>query len=298
MRVDTAGRITVFTGVTSQGQGLETTLAQVAADELGVTPDDVTVVAGDTGGIEQGIGTFASRAAVVGGSAVALAARDVRAKAQTLAAQVLGVPEDEIEQDGLGVRAPAPSGASRRPGAELARVAAVATAALGVEPGLECTRYFQPPDITYSSGAHVVLVEVDPDSGQVQVLEYWISHDSGRLINPHGGRRADRGRGARSASAARSSRRCATTRRASRSRGSFMDYAAAAAHRRAAARDRASRDALAPEPAGAQGRGRVRHAAGDGRARVRDRGRAARQTACVIRQMPLTPSRLRALLAR
>src|SRR5262245_50617276 len=77
-RDDAAGRITVFTGVTSQGQGLETTLAQVAADELGVTPDDVTVINGDTAGVAQGIGTFASRAAVVGGSAVALAARDLR----------------------------------------------------------------------------------------------------------------------------------------------------------------------------------------------------------------------------
>ena len=140
-------------------------------------------MAGDTGGIEQGIGSFASRAAVVGGSAVALAARDVRAKAQTLAARVLGVPEDEIQQDG-------PAFAHRhRPErrttfAELARAAAVATAALGVEPGLESTRFFQPPDIAYSSGAHVVLVEVDPASAVVQILGYWISHDSGRLINP------------------------------------------------------------------------------------------------------------------
>jgi len=72
IRADSAGRVTVFTGVPSQGQGLETTLAQVAADELGVTPDEVTVIGGDTLGISQGIGTFASRAAVVGGNAVAL----------------------------------------------------------------------------------------------------------------------------------------------------------------------------------------------------------------------------------
>jgi CO/xanthine dehydrogenase Mo-binding subunit len=182
-RVDSAGRITVFTGVTSQGQGLETTLAQVAADELGVTPDDVTVINGDTSGIAQGIGTFASRAAVAGGNAVALAARDLRAKAIRLAARVLGVPEDEVQQDG-------PAFAERsRPRhrvdlGRLASVAALATAAHGVEPGLEVTRYFQPPDIAYASGAHVALVEVDADSGQVRLLDYWICHDSGRLINP------------------------------------------------------------------------------------------------------------------
>src|SRR5207247_758405 len=79
IRADATGRITVFTGVSSQGQGLETTLAQIAADELGVTPAEVTIIGGDTLGIGQGIGTFASRAAVVGGNAVALAARELRA---------------------------------------------------------------------------------------------------------------------------------------------------------------------------------------------------------------------------
>src|SRR5207245_10921380 len=97
---DAAGRITGFTGVPSQGQGLETTLAQVAAGELGVTPEDVAVIGGDTLGIGRGIGTFASRAAVVGGSAVALAARELHAKAVRLAAHALGVAEDEIQQHG------------------------------------------------------------------------------------------------------------------------------------------------------------------------------------------------------
>src|SRR5206468_2813611 len=91
IRADSAGRITVFTGVPSQGQGLETTLAQVAADELGVTPDEGSIVGGDTLGIGQGMGTFASRAAVVGGSAVALAARELRSKAVRLAAHALGI---------------------------------------------------------------------------------------------------------------------------------------------------------------------------------------------------------------
>jgi len=182
-RVDAAGRIAVFTGVTSQGQGLETTLAQVAASELGVTPDDVRVVTGDTAGIAQGIGTFASRAAVVGGTAVALAARDLRARALQLAARVLGIAEDEVQQDGC-------SFAERsRPDhrvdlARLAAVAAMAPASLGVEPGLEATRYFQPADMAFSSGAHVAVVEVDPASGHVALRDYVVCHDSGRLINP------------------------------------------------------------------------------------------------------------------
>jgi carbon-monoxide dehydrogenase large subunit len=183
VRVDAGGRITVFTGATTQGQSLETTFAQVAADELGVTPHDVSVIAGDTGGLEHGIGSFASRAAVVGGTAVALAARDVRAKALVLAARTLGVAEAELQQTG-------PAFADRRRPerrvvfAELARAAAGATAGLGVEPGLESTRFFQPADMTYSSGAHVALVEVNPLSARVTITGYWISHDSGRLINP------------------------------------------------------------------------------------------------------------------
>jgi aerobic carbon-monoxide dehydrogenase large subunit len=100
IRADSAGRITVFTGVPSQGQGLETTLAQVAADELGVTPSDVAVIGGDTLGIPQDIGTFASRAAVVGGNAVALAARALRTKCVRLAVQALGIAEDEVQQHG------------------------------------------------------------------------------------------------------------------------------------------------------------------------------------------------------
>ncbi len=183
IRADAAGRITVFTGVPSQGQGLETTLAQIAADELGVTPADVTVIGGDTLGIGQGVGTFASRAAVVGGTAVALAARELRAKAVRLAAQALGVAEDELQQHGT-VFAERANPERRIELGRIASVAAMATAAHGVAPGLEATYFFQPPDIAYSNGAHVALAEVDPDTMHVRLRGYWVSHDSGRLINP------------------------------------------------------------------------------------------------------------------
>jgi carbon-monoxide dehydrogenase large subunit len=183
IRSDAAGRVTVFTGVPSQGQGLETTLAQVAADELGVTPDEVTVIGGDTLGIGQGVGTFASRAAVVGGTAVALAARELRAKAVRLAAQALDVAEDEIQQQGK-VFTERGNPQHRIELGRLAARAAMATASDGVTPGLEATQFFQPPGIAYSSGAHVALVEVDPDTMHVRLRGYWVSHDSGRLINP------------------------------------------------------------------------------------------------------------------
>jgi CO/xanthine dehydrogenase Mo-binding subunit len=183
IRVDTAGRISIFTGVPSQGQGLETTLAQVAADELGVAPDEVAVIGGDTLGIGQGVGTFASRAAVVGGTAVALAARELRAKAVRLAAHALGVAEDEVQQHGT-VFAERANPERRIELGRLAALAAMATAAHGVAPGLEATHFFQPPGIAYSSGAHVALAEVDPDTMRVRLCAYWVSHDSGRLINP------------------------------------------------------------------------------------------------------------------
>jgi len=183
VRADSAGRITVFTGVPSQGQGLETTLAQVAAGELGVTPEEVAIVGGDTLGINRGIGTFASRAAVVGGSAVALAARELHAKTIRQAAQALGIAEDQIQQHGKFF-AERSRPERRVELGRLASAAAMASAASGVAPGLEATHFFQPPDIAYSSGAHVALVEVDREAARVRIVGYWVSHDSGRLINP------------------------------------------------------------------------------------------------------------------
>ena len=180
VRIDAAGRIFVFTGAPSQGQSHETTFAQICADELGVTPADVTILEGDTATIGHGVGTFASRAAVVAGSAIALAARDVRSRAVALAARVLGVPEDEIEQRGTEFTVP---GDTRV--VSLAQVAAAAgVPAPGHDPGLEATRFFQPPGTTYAHGAHVVEVEVDPATAAVTVLGYWVTHDCGRLINP------------------------------------------------------------------------------------------------------------------
>jgi len=180
VRIDPAGRISVFTGITSQGQGHETSFAQVCASELGVTPDEVTVIGGDTLALAHGIGTFASRGAVVGGAAIALASRELRARALSLAARVLGVSVDEVEQRGAAFATA--DGTRQITFGQLAVSAAVP--APGHDPGLEVTRFYQPEGGPYSSGAHVVEVEVDPLTAKVDIVGYWVSHDCGRLINP------------------------------------------------------------------------------------------------------------------
>jgi carbon-monoxide dehydrogenase large subunit len=175
--------VVLASGVASQGQGIATTLAQICASELGLTPEDIAVVLGDTGAIEQGVGTYASRAGAIGGSAVLLAARDLRARIVQSAAGQLGVSEDEIEQHGARFSVRAHPERAVTLGA-LAAAVRVQPAESAAPPSLEVTRYFRPPDLTYASGAQAVSVEIDPDTGAARLLGCWIAHDSGRLINP------------------------------------------------------------------------------------------------------------------
>jgi len=183
VRVDAAGHVTVFTGATSQGQGAETTLAQVCAAELGMAPEVVTVIAGDTGPVSQGWGAFASRVAVMAGTAVSLAAQEVRRKALRLASVSLEGAETDLELTDGRVRVRGAPARSLTMG-QLAGMATLAGDAHGVEPGLEATRYFQPADMAFSGGAQVMMVEVDGETGAVRVLRNVLAHDSGRLINP------------------------------------------------------------------------------------------------------------------
>ncbi len=186
VRVDATGRVTVFTGAKPHGQGLETTLAQVCADQLGVHPDQVTVRAGDTSLIQYGIGTFASRSAVTAGTAVGVAAIEVRRKALAIAAELLEAdPADLDLRDGRAYL----KGAPER-GCTLAEVAAAAAPgprgrlAPGMAPGLQAQHYFVPPTVTFASGTHVVAVEVDGDTGMVTVLRYLTVDDCGQMLNP------------------------------------------------------------------------------------------------------------------
>jgi len=187
VRVDPAGRVFVFSGASSQGQAHETTLAQVVGDGLSVPIEQITVVPGDTAGIPYGVGTFASRVAVLASASAVHAAAEVRKKAIAIAAaQLEAAPDDLVLEDGrIAVR-----GAPGR-GLTLGDVAAIATAprpgyALpgSMDPGLEASGYVHVPQSTYSNGAHAAVVEVDPETGTVTILRYVAVDDCGTMINP------------------------------------------------------------------------------------------------------------------
>ncbi len=184
VQVQTGGKVTVSTGVGTQGQGHFTVLAQVAAEQLGVAVSDVDVVTGDTDQFHWGTGTFASRGAVVAGNAVHEAARLVRAKAIKLAAEILEAAPEDVELVGGGARV---RGTGRTIGlGELARRANPMRGAVkpGTEPGLEATSYFGPQRGATASGAHALVLEVDRETCQVKVLKYVVVHDCGRVLNP------------------------------------------------------------------------------------------------------------------
>ena len=184
VRVEQTGAVLAVTGSSAHGQGHETTFAQIVADELGVTPEAVTVRHGDTLGAPQGIGTFGSRSVALGGSALALASRDVREKARGLAASLLEAGADDVVavDGGFGV-----VGAPGRV-VSWARVAEFAYRGAGLptgaEPGLEATRFFSPEGEVWSAGAFVVSARVDRDTGTVTPERIVWVDDAGTIVNP------------------------------------------------------------------------------------------------------------------
>ena len=186
VRVLRSGKVRLLTGAASQGQGHRSTLAQIAADQLGVAPDEIDVVMADTDAIAMGVGTFASRIAANAGPAVDIAAKRVREKIIKLAAHLLEAAEHDIEldQERAFVRGVPQMGKSF---AELAS-ASIGIAGLSlpeaISPGLEETHYFAPAQATYCNGTHVAEVEVDIATCHVRILNYVVAHDAGRLINP------------------------------------------------------------------------------------------------------------------
>jgi aerobic carbon-monoxide dehydrogenase large subunit len=183
--VSKSGAVHVASGGTSLGQGIETVLAQIAADALGVDPHVVRVVAGDTAAQPFGAGSWASRSTVVGGSAVHLAATAVRERAVQLAARMLEVAESDLDlADGaITVRG---DPAAKLTLASIARAAEPAGRYLrpGEPAGLSARRRFEVARMTYPYGAHAALVEVDTGTGQVRVLRYLVAYEVGRAINP------------------------------------------------------------------------------------------------------------------
>jgi carbon-monoxide dehydrogenase large subunit len=184
VRLDAAGRAVVATGACSQGQGHETSFAQIAADALGIPLDWVTVVGGDTAAIPFGVGTFASRSAVNAGSSIHVAAGRVRDKLVEAAGALLeAAPADiEIADGTVSVRG-APT--TSIPLGRLIQAAIPTFARPGVaSPDFEATVYHHQPTVTYTSAVHVANVEVDAGTGAVKLLRYLVAHDCGKPINP------------------------------------------------------------------------------------------------------------------
>jgi carbon-monoxide dehydrogenase large subunit len=184
VRVDGSGHVVAVTGTSPHGQGTATTIAQIIADVLGIPPEQITVRHGDTDLIPFGVGTYASRNAVVGGSAAHTAAIAVRQKAIAFAAHALeAAPHDlEVVDGGIAVVGVPQRALSWR---ALARMAEPGNPLPdGVQPVLEATRYFTAPMATFSNGVHVAVIEVNPQTGRLDVLHYTAVTDAGRIINP------------------------------------------------------------------------------------------------------------------
>jgi len=183
VRVHPDGGVTVLAGTHSHGQGHETTYSQVVADELGVSPEDVVVVEGDTDRIPQGTGTFGSRSVIAGGGALVESAREVRERASRIAAGLLEAEVDDVEFDeGAFHVAGAPE--RRVTFREVAQAAHGMFRPPGIEPGLEATTFFEQDGTAYAFGTHGAVVAVDPDSGEVEVERYVAVDDCGVQVNP------------------------------------------------------------------------------------------------------------------
>ncbi len=207
MKVLADGSVTVALGFSSQGQGHETVFAQIVADELGVAVDKIKVTAGDTRRMGYGVGTFASRSAVVGGNAVFKAAREIRRQAAEVAARSLEVaPEDLVFEDGvisvtgapdlsvtLGQAALISNPLRYAFGEESQQAVLLAQKAYaqsdrplpeGMHPGLEAAEFYSPTSGVFAFGAHAAVVEIDSDTCNIKILRYIVMHDCGAVINP------------------------------------------------------------------------------------------------------------------
>ena len=182
LRVHMTGKAILRTGAKTQGQGHETTWAQIVAHELGIPADDIVVEEGDTDTAPFGMGTYASRSTPVAGAAVAMVSRKIRAKARKIAAHLLEVSEEDVEWE-LGrfyVRGAQDRGVSIQECA----MAAYSNVPDGMEPGLENNAYYDPPNLTWPFACYIAKVEVDPETGVWDVLKMVAVDDCGVRINP------------------------------------------------------------------------------------------------------------------
>jgi carbon-monoxide dehydrogenase large subunit len=198
VRIDPSGDVVLLTGITSPGTGNDTAVAQIVADLLGIDPEQVTVVQGDTDVCPYGFGNGNGRSTIMGGGSAHLAALDVRAKLATVAGALLGVAPERLEFAG-GRVADADSG--RSAGFSEVAYAAYSEAfarAAGIDPPLEATRVYRPGNIdhtpddhgriqpytTFSNAVHVSVLDVDPETGRITLLRHAVVDDCGTMINP------------------------------------------------------------------------------------------------------------------
>jgi len=186
VRVHHTGKVTVFTGSSSHGQGHETTWAQIVSERLGIPPQDVEIVHGDTARGPLGLGTYGSRSLVVGGVALYKALDKVREKARLIAAHKLEChPEDVELGDGkLYVKGAATRSVAFAEVAVAANLGSHAGVPEGMEPGLEATSFFSPENFSFPAGTHLCAVEVDPETGKVEIRRFVAVDDCGVVINP------------------------------------------------------------------------------------------------------------------
>ena len=184
VEVQPTGHVKVYTEISPHGQGTETTFSQIVADQLGVRPEDVTILHGDTDDLPFGQGTFASRGMPVGSSAMQVGLIEARGKMSQIAGHILECsPEEIVFQDG---RVYCGSDPERAMSFSEVATAAQDPASLppGTEPGLVFEKIFEMPHNPYSFGAHIAVVEVDQDTGDLKILKYAAVHDCGPVVNP------------------------------------------------------------------------------------------------------------------
>jgi carbon-monoxide dehydrogenase large subunit len=181
VKIEPSGKVTVLTGCSPHGQGEETTFAQIAADELGVDIDDVLVVHGDTALVQYGIGTFGSRGTAVGGPAMYFALQDLKAKLKKFGEMLLN--SDDVTLSG-GQCIDNKTGATK----SVKELAAASYRAMqlppNTEPGMVSTHFWEPPNFTFPFGAHIVVTDIDQDTGAISIRRYIAVDDCGNILNP------------------------------------------------------------------------------------------------------------------
>ncbi|ADZ71436.1 aerobic carbon-monoxide dehydrogenase large subunit [Polymorphum gilvum] len=182
IRVHPTGSVISRMGTKSQGQGHETTWAQIIATEIGIPAENIMVEEGNTDTAPYGLGTYGSRSTPVAGAAIALAARKIRAKAQMIAAHMLEVSEYDLEWDVDGFRVKG-NPEARKSMTEIAW-AAYHSPPPGMEPGLEAVSYYDPPNMTYPFGAYFCVMDIDVDTGVAKTRRFYALDDCGTRINP------------------------------------------------------------------------------------------------------------------